>query len=153
LNPDHPALSEARTIFPTTVASPWDADRLLVSGHNNRKLGAHVTKGEWKGFPIYHLTLEERASCPRSCLRWADCYGNAVHMARRHDHRGDNFLDFLRAELWMLARANRDGFVVRLHTLGDFYSMDYVAFWAEMIDTLPMLHVFGYTANLPSSDD
>lgn len=154
LKADHLALEAGVSIFPSTVKGPWESPRLLVSGHNNRKLGAKVEKGAWKDMPIYHLTLEERASCPRSCAMWAGCYGNSLHMARRHNHLHEDFLDLLRAEVWMLAREHRHtGFVVRLHTLGDFFSVEYVRFWAELIDRLPMLHVFGYTANLPGAAD
>lgn len=67
----HPALTEGRTLFPTTVVAPADAARLLVSGVNSRKLGGEVTKGPWKAMPIYSLTLEERATCPRACHHWA----------------------------------------------------------------------------------
>jgi len=154
LRNDHLALAAAVSLFPTTVKDPWESPRLLVTGHNNPKLGGKVEKGEWKDKPIYHLTLEERASCPRSCALWAGCYGNAMHMARRHNHLHKDFLDLLRAEVWLLARAHRDtGFVVRLHTLGDFFSVEYVHFWAELIDRLPGLHVFGYTANHPDAED
>ncbi len=36
--------------------------------------------------------------------------------------------------------------LVRLHVLGDFFSVEYVAFWQRMLDLLPGLHVYGYTA-------
>ena len=153
LRANHPALVQDRTIFPSTVVSPWQSPRLLVSGHNNRKLGATVEKGPWAGMPLYHLTLEERATCPRSCLQWASCYGNAMHLARRHDHRDPHFLPLLEAELWLLARENPQGFVVRLHTLGDFFSVEYVRFWAHALDEIPGLRVFGYTACLPWAED
>lgn len=148
LNPDHGALATGLSIFPSTVKSPWDSPRLLVSGHNNSKLGGKIEKGDWKGMPLFHLTLEERASCPRSCPLWAGCYGNAMHMARRHEHLHPDFLDLLRAEVWMLAREHKDtGFAIRLHTLGDFFSVEYVLFWAELCERLPQLHVFGYSQN------
>lgn len=153
LKVNHPALVEGRTIFPSTVVSPRDTERLLVSGHNNPKLGAEVRKGPWKGFPIFQLTLEERATCPRSCALWAGCYGNAMHMARRHDHRDPDFLVLLEMELTALAGKHPFGFAVRLHTLGDFYSVEYVEFWERMLDELPSLHVFGYTANRALADD
>ena len=152
LRPDHPMVALERTVYPTTVVSPWESPRLLVSGANNAKLGGEVLKGPWSGAPLFHLTLEERATCPRSCLQWLSCYGNAMHLARRHDHRDPNFLNLLEAELWLLQREHREtGFVVRLHTLGDFYSLDYVQFWADALDHFPGLRVFGYTANDPRS--
>lgn len=153
LRADHPALSEARTIFPSTVITPQKTERLLVSGHNNPKLGGEVRKGPWKGFPLYHLTLEERATCPRSCAMWRGCFGNAMHMARRHDHRHADFLTLLEMELHTLAGRHPMGFAIRLHTLGDFYDTAYVAFWARMVETIPQLHAFGFTAYSPLSDD
>lgn len=80
-----------------------------------------------------------------------NCYGNAMHLARRHNARSDNFLDFLQAELWLMARAFPKGYAVRLHTLGDFFSVEYVAFWADLIERIPQLHVWGYTAR--TADD
>jgi hypothetical protein len=153
LRADHPALSEGRTIFPTTVKTPQKTERLLVSGHNNPKLGAEVRKGPWAGFPIYHLTLEERATCPRSCAQWAGCFGNTMHMARRHDHRHEDFLTLLEMELHTLAGRHPMGFAIRLHTLGDFYSVAYVAFWARMVEAIPQLHAFGFTAYSALADD
>jgi hypothetical protein len=81
---DNPALAEGRTIFPSTVVGTMESPRFLVSGHNNPKLGKEVQKGPRAGWPIFHLTLEERATCPRSCPVWAGCYGNAMPFARRH---------------------------------------------------------------------
>lgn len=149
LDDTHSAVEGAHTIFPKSVTAAWDTDRLLVSGHNNAKLGKVVEKGAWEKMPIFHLTLEERATCPNTCPLWKGCYGNAMHLARRHDARSENFLDFLRAEVWLMARSFPDGFVIRLHTLGDFYSVEYVAFWRELIERLPMLRVWGYTAREP----
>jgi hypothetical protein len=36
---------------------------------------------------------------------------------------------------------------VRLHILGDFYSLRYAARWAVWLRWLPNLHVFGFTAH------
>jgi hypothetical protein len=40
-----------------------------------------------------------------------------------------------------------DGFVVRLHILGDFYGVEYVGKWAAWLERFPALQVFGYTAH------
>lgn len=157
LDEAHSAVEGATTIFPKSVTAAWDTDRLLVSGKNNSKLGGKVEKGEWAGMPIFHLTLEERATCPGpdprtgegGCPLWRGCYGNAMHLARRHDARSENFLDFLQAELWLMARSFPDGFVVRLHTLGDFYSVEYVEFWRDLLMRIKPLRVWGYTARAP----
>ncbi len=152
LRSDHPAVVEGRTLFPTTVIGSMGSPRLLVSGQNNAKLGEHVTKGDRAGWKIYQLSLEERATCPASCAQWTSCYGNAMHMARRH-RVDDAFLPLLRSELTIKAREHQEGFLIRLHTLGDFYSPAYVQFWANMLDELPSLHIFGYTARREDADD
>lgn len=146
LSDNHEAVVNHRTIFPTTVVGPLESGRLLVSGLHSRKLGDRITKGAWKGFPIFHLTLEERATCPRSCMNFTTCYGNAMPRARRHRHDGA-FLAVLKQELAALQRQHRRGFAVRLHTLGDFYSVDYVQAWREFLQVYPAMHVFGYTAH------
>lgn len=148
----HPALSEARTIFPASVISSKESPRFLVSGHNNPKLGKAVVKGERKGWPIFHMALEERATCPRSCLQWASCYGNAMPYSRRHTPDED-FYRYLIAEIITTCRQNPDGLLVRLHSLGDFFSVEYVYVWAKLISEFPQLHVFGYTAHRIDSDD
>ena len=149
---DHPAVVEGRTIFPTTVVGSLESPRFLVSGHNNPKLGKTVLKGPRTGWPIFHVTLEERATCPRSCHAWLTCYGSAMPYSRRH--RPDSeFLPLLAAEVATVARANTDGLLVRLHALGDFYSTAYVETWVELLAKFPQLSVFGYTARREDADD
>lgn len=153
LRSDHPALQGAgRTIFPTTVVGSMASPRFLVSGHNNPKLGKEVLKGPRTGWPIFHLTLEERATCPRSCEQWATCFGNAMPHSRRHAV-DDDFLPLLRGEVATLARANPKGLLIRLHALGDFYSAEYVVAWAEMLAMFPQIAVFGYTARRVDDPD
>lgn len=149
---DHPAITEMRTLFPSTVVDAKDSPNLLVSGHNNRKIGKMVTKGAWAGMPIYTLTLEERATCPSTCFMLKACYGNGMHMARRNRH-GDDFETYLAAELFDLSEEHPFGFVVRLHVLGDFYSKAYVELWEEWLSGYTNLHVYGYTARSISDGD
>lgn len=139
----HPAVVEGRTLFRKQVMPP--PSQVLKHGLSNRKLGAEVTKGRWKGMPIYSLTLEERATCPRSCTRWRDCYGNHMHNAKRHRH-GPELEAAIERDLAELQEQHPGGFVVRLHVLGDFYSVKYVLKWADWLTQYPALRVFGYTA-------
>lgn len=150
LAPDHRAIVNAEALFRNRVVEPDDAPRALVSGHNSRKIGARVTKGRWAGLPIYTLTLEERATCPTSCGEWHSCYGNAMNWARRLRH-GDALMAKLKRELAAKAREHAQGFVVRLHVLGDFFSPAYVRFWTQALLAFPQLRVFGFTAWPPSS--
>jgi hypothetical protein len=61
----------------------------------------------------------------------------------------------LEAALWdelaALQQMHPGGFLVRLHVLGDFYSVDYAQLWHEALEAYPALHIFGYTAREPSS--
>lgn len=145
----HPAVRGARSIFPSRVFAPDELPRVLKSGHHSRKIGAMVTKGPRAGQPIFTLTLEERASCPRSCREWQHCYGNNMQAAERVEH-GPALEQALARELRELARRYPTGFLVRLHVLGDFYSREYVDFWRAMLDELPGLGVFGFTAQDPA---
>ena len=148
---DHPAVVEGRPLFPTRVKSATEVPRVLVGGHNNPKIGAAVEKGPWAGFPIFTLTLPERTTCPRSCENWRTCFGNAMPMPRRHAP-GPALVAALDRELRRKALDHPTGFAVRLHVLGDFYSVEYAAEWARWMAELPPLHVWGYTARLPDTD-
>jgi hypothetical protein len=142
---DHPAILCNTTVFGSTIVSAGDSQGLLISGANNRKIGKVVTKGAWKGMAIYTLTLTERMTCPASCHMIRECYGNSMPFARRH-LPGEDFERRIRAEVVEKARLHRGGFVVRLHVLGDFYSAGYVRVWRDLLNTVPELHLFGYTA-------
>lgn len=149
LRADHLAVMEGRTLFPSSVKE--GQLKLLKSGDNSRKIGSHVTKGKWAGMPIFTLTLEERATCPRSCLHWRDCYGNHMHWAHRQKH--GTFLEAqLERELKCLQYEYPKGFLVRLHVLGDFYSRGYIKKWYGWMLDLPALHVFGFTAHRPDTE-
>ena len=146
----HPAARTGRTIFPSRVFAPDELPRLLKSGHHSRKIGREITKGPRRGWPIYTLTLEERASCPRSCREWLSCYGNNMQAAERIQH-GPDLIQALEIEVAVLAMMHPAGFLVRLHVLGDFWSAEYVEFWGRMLATHPALHLFGFTAHDPVS--
>lgn len=148
LRPEHPALHDARTFRVQMVKRVDQTSRLLKPVADNRKLGAggnFVTKGKWRGMPMYGLTLEERATCSRDCKQWANCFGNNMQFAHRIDHTDERFLETLEREVKSLDAMHPYGFVVRLHVLGDFYSPEYVDFWRTLTDSYRSLRVFGYT--------
>jgi hypothetical protein len=149
--PHHPAVVNGHTVYPGKVQQADDWGSILVSGRNNTKIGAVVQKGRWKGFPIFTLTLEERATCPRSCRQWRTCMGNNMHLAGRWAS-GPLLERFLQQEVLMLQDNHPGGFVVRLHVLGDFYSVEYVYTWHALMNLCPALNVFGFTARIDPAD-
>ena len=134
----------ARTRFPTTVRPP-DA-KMLKSGYNNRKLGGRVNVGPHKGAVLYSLSMEERASCPEECLVWDVCYGNNMPFAHRYDHTHPDFFKQLYGAVQRLCASHKK-VLLRLHVLGDFFSVEYVRFWYAILEEFPELHLFGYTAH------
>ena len=145
----HPAVTEGRTVFTSRTAPPGDMDRLLKSGMHNRKIGKRVMAGRWKGADLFTLTLEERKTCPLTCHFWRSCYGNNMHWPARIQTTSE-FIPALHDELETLnshyAKKNQL-FVVRLHILGDFYSLAYTYSWADWLEEFPQLRVFGFTAH------
>lgn len=154
LTETHPAVIEGKSIHWKRTKDPYTyKGNVLKSVRDNTKLGNGsdlIVKGKWSGMPMFSLTLEERATCPKSCHHWRDCYGNNMGFAHRFQH-GKALELKLSMELDKLAEKYRNGFVVRLHVLGDFYSEEYAQLWAAKLRRYPNLHVFGYTAR-PSGD-
>lgn len=151
LGPLSPAYRHGRSLFPSRVFDVDEVHRVLKDGHQSRKIGAVVMKGHRRGWPIYTLTLEERATCPRDCAAWGICYGNNMQAAERIV-AGDALVGALSRELAELQQRHAGGFLVRLHVLGDFYGVAYVDAWARALDAFPALHVFGFTARDPEAD-
>ena len=145
-----PANRYGRSLFPSRVYDPDEVGRVLKTGHQSRKIGKAVAKGKRKGWPIFTLTLEERATCPRTCQAWSYCYGNNMQAAERITP-GDDLETALWAELEVLQDKHPKGFLIRLHVLGDFYSLAYVDMWRQALIGFPALHVFGFTARLPGT--
>lgn len=147
------SIQAGRSIFHARgVKSVAAVGKVLVSGHSNVKIGRDVRKGPFRGYWIYTLSLEERATCPRSCHHWRTCYGNNMPYAKRVQH-GPELEAALDRELpALLGMRGRVGILVRLHALGDFYSWEYVDFWRRMLALHPRLAVYGYTAHAPDSE-
>jgi hypothetical protein len=153
---DHPALKGARTIFLKSIKNPNQTGSVIKPADTNTKLSAgknKVMKGPWKGMRLYQILLEERATCPKTCQQWAACYGNNMPFAHRINQRSPKFFPTLERELAELAEKNSNGFVIRLHVLGDFYSKTYVNFWIRMLKRHPELKIFGYTHRWPEHKD
>lgn len=142
----HPAMIEMRPLFRKSAnEAKRHKARILVSGMNSRKIGRIVTKGDMANFPIFTLTLTERATCPADCSMLAACYGNRSPWSLRWPAGADTE-DRIERELIELQAKHPGGFLLRLHVLGDFYSVEYVNKWEGWLDRFPALHVFGFTA-------
>ncbi len=142
-----PGLQAAgRTMFPDKVRAVPErfTEPVLKDGANNVKIGGGVLVGDLKGATILTLTLEERATCPRACAIWGACYGNAMP----HSTRWRAGAQLERAIKDDLAHAcdTYEHVLVRLHILGDFYSVKYVGTWFAMLTAHENLTVFGFTA-------
>jgi hypothetical protein len=145
LDASHPAAIEGRSYFGHGALSRRRLGHVFVSGHNSRKIGKVCVKGQWRGMPIFTLTLEERHTCPRSCDQWLSCYGNKMHWSVRLQP-GQELEAKIETELAALSERHPRGFIIRLHVLGDFYSVNYVTLWRSWLRRFPALRVFGYTA-------
>ena len=109
--------------------------------------GRYVKKGKLKGAEVYTLTLTERETCPTSCGHWEDCYGNNMPFAHRLEH-GKELERRLLIEVGEKCRKAREkgrNVLVRLHVLGDFYSVEYVNLWRKLLVLHKNLYVWGYT--------
>jgi len=148
----HPAFRSGRSLFPSRVFDPDEVQRVLKTGHQSRKIGKTVQKGRLRNAPIYTLTLEERATCERGCPAWAFCYGNGMQAAERIV-AGAALETALWDELSELQGQHPRGFLVRLHVLGDFYSLAYVDLWRRALAEFPALHVFGFTGRRDAIGD
>ncbi len=143
------AIKRGRTLFKNKVKPPPLDGSILKPARYNKKLGNGndiISKGKWKGYALYYLTLEERATCPKTCHFYEACYGNHVPFGTRFKNNA-NLIKSIESSLKLL-NTKHTNFVVRLHVLGDFYSASYVNFWRQQLVKYKGLHLFGYTAHL-----
>jgi len=152
LPPTHPAMIGKEPLYRNMVFPAGEVENIFVSGVNNRKIGRVVIKGAWRSMPIYMLTLPERATCPESCRLLGRCYGNAMHRAKRIAP-GEALEERIRNDIDFLSSKHMGGFVVRLHVLGDFYSVPYVELWEALLEKHAPMHVYGYTARRADDGD
>jgi hypothetical protein len=157
LRKSHPAIRQSRPRHAKRLVTAETSPRLFVQGKESRKIGQRVTKGRWAGMPLYTLTLAERITCPHSCLNWTSCYGNNLNWPRRHILDRD-LIERMRWELTALNARHSNGFVIRLHVLGDFGSdadvelaAEYAWAWLSWLERFDALRVFGFTAWAPDT--
>lgn len=136
-----------KSVVPVPESPPKSGLFVLKESTTNKKLGSggkRIQKGRYRGMTLYSLTLEERATCWEGCPNLDICYGDNVPFAKRYEP-GPQLEAAITTDLETLSTRHPEGFVVRLHVLGDFYSVAYVQHWAQLLLEFPALHIFGYT--------
>lgn len=147
------AIAENRSVYHNRVksAAVMSKKELAVKHSRNDKLGKKVKRGWLKGYAIKTLTLEERATCPASCVHYKDCFGNNMHLATRY--AVDEYLvPQIEFALFQHSAKHPAGFLVRLHILGDFFSVDYVKQWETWLEMFPKMSIYGYTGRIDGDD-
>ena len=140
------------TMFPNARRTAEDCTTGVLKVSRNKKISKDklpmIRKGEFKGYVIFTLTLEERATCPRYCFHWDDCYGNNMAFAHRFN-AGQALENSIEREIAEHCSIYK-GVIVRLHVLGDFYSVPYVELWQSLLARPSNLAVWGFTGYRPT---
>ena len=150
MNKTELAIKNGRTIYTNNVFNNDTYKHNLLKLSSNKKLGKFIVKGRHINKPMYSLSLEERKTCPKSCFHWKTCYGNNMPFAHRFE--GNNKLMLrLENEIKLLSKKHEQGILIRLHVVGDFFSVKYVRFWKKLLGIYTNISIFGYTARTPFS--
>ena len=149
LNATHKAIVNAQSVYQKNIHDAETYPYNVIKRNTGAKLGRVVKKTRLRGAKIYVLTLEERTTCDPDCEHWLDCFGNNMPYA----HRFKANTALLGAISKNLDEIDAKGhiYLVRLHILGDFYSLEYVDFWQDQLERRPLLNIYGYTRNTPNS--
>jgi len=134
----------------TPKLSAKTLERIKIHYGFKVKRDKFISKGIFKGSPLFYLSMVERLTCPTSCNAWSSCYGNNTPFMHRIDPFNEDkeingaFKDALQSDLRSL-EIKYGSFVVRLHELGDFFSVEYVELWESFLFYFEGLKIFGYT--------
>ena len=148
LSSDHRAIMNGQTMYQKNVHDPLTYPYKFIKPDTGSKLGKKVRKGKWMGMKFCTLTLEERSTCDRDCEHWLDCFGNNMPFAHRF-LTTTTLTQKMEPNLDELDVKHPLGYVVRLHILGDFFSIAYVKWWSKQLDKRPALHIYGYSRHHP----
>ena len=133
------------TIYKKNIHNLTDYKFKVLKPSTNKKLGKKVLKGQFKDYKFYTLTLVERETCPSDCFHWSTCYGNNMPFAHRMNSQDEQLLkNRIHDDIKNL---NGKKALIRLHILGDFFSVSYVMFWDMILKDFPNIAIYGYTAN------
>ena len=146
LKSTHSAIVNGHTMYKKNLYNAFDYKHDVIKKSTNAKLGKKILKGIWKNHRMYTVTLEARATCTDECEHYLDCYDNNMPFAHRFK-ANQALVDKMAIELDKLDKKHPLGYVVRLHILGDFYSVAYVKWWKKQLQTRPNLKIYGYSRN------
>lgn len=142
------------TMYPNARRTVEDCTTGVLKVSKNKKISKDklpmIRKGEFAGYVIFTLTLEERATCPTYCYHWDDCYGNNMAFAHRFN-AGPALEAALEREVAEHCSIYK-GVIVRLHVLGDFYSTEYALLWGKLLNRHANLAVWGFTGHRKDSN-
>lgn len=157
------ARAHGAPVFLNRVLPPPDTPRVstglrvLKEASSNSKLSSgssrRITRGPrfFRDKKLFTLTLPERLTCPANCQQWDNCYGNNMHLAHRYIP-GLELEEAIWDDLRYLHKKHPEGVIIRLHILGDFYSVGYVQFWRKKLHEFPNMGIYGYTHRRRSTD-
>lgn len=137
------------TIYKKSIKDVKEYPYKVLKKSTNKKLLKTVTKGRFKGYEFLTLTLIERETCPSDCYHWDDCYGNNMPFAHRFK-QGKDLEKRIEKEISELNQ--NKNYLIRLHILGDFYSVEYVNLWLRLLDEYLNIAIYGYTGINPNSN-
>ena len=133
------------TIYENNIFELDNYQFKILKPSTNKKLGKKVLKGKYKDYKFVTLTLVERETCPKDCIHWLNCYGNNMPFAHRISSKNAQLLE---ERIYNdLLNSTNQLLLIRLHILGDFFSVKYVKFWRKMLNTFNNIALYGYTAN------
>ena len=133
------------TIYKKNIHDLNNYEFKVLKPSTNKKLGKKVLKGKFKDYKFLTLTLVERETCPKDCFHWETCYGNNMPFAHRMSAKDEQLL---KNRIYDdIKNLNGKKALIRLHILGDFFSVSYVMFWDMILKDFPNIAIYGYTAN------
>jgi len=146
LQANHGAIVNMHTMYRKNLYDAATYPHDIIKKSTNAKLGKKIVKGKWIDHKMYTVTLEERKTCTDECEHLLDCFGNNMPFAHRFK-ANTALTQKMDIELNTLDRKHPMGYVVRLHILGDFFSVKYVQWWGKQLENRPNLKIYGYTRN------
>lgn len=120
----------------------WEGNSIRGRGSEPAKLISVISRGIK---PIVLISTSTKTLIGNGFLVH-NCYGNNMPFAHRYDHTHPDFFKQLYGAVQRLCASHKK-VLLRLHVLGDFFSVEYVRFWYAILEEFPELHLFGYTAH------